>query len=118
MTEETTGIVSFDDWQKLDLRVGKIVEVEDIEGADKLYKLTLDVGNEIGKRIVCAGIKEFYSKKELKNKLCVVFVNLQPKKMRGVESQGMILAADREEEEGKVILLVPEKDIELGSKIR
>ena len=62
------GVVSFNDWQKLDLRVGKILKAEEIEGADKLYKLSLDCGREIGKRIVCAGIKQFYSSKELKGK--------------------------------------------------
>jgi len=60
--------ISFQDWQKIDLRVGKILEVEDVEGADKLYKLIVDVGKEIGKRTICAGIKQRYSKKELKGK--------------------------------------------------
>ncbi len=109
------GIVSFEDWQKLDLRVGKILEVEDIEGADKLYKFLVDVGDE--KRIICAGIKEFYSKEELKNKKVIVFTNLAFRKMRGVESQGMILAACNEDE-SKVILVTPEKDIEVGCRVR
>ena len=62
------NIVSFEDWSKLDLRVGKIIEVEDIESADKLYKLVIDVGSEIGKRTVCAGLKPYFSKEDLKNK--------------------------------------------------
>ena len=61
------GILEFSDWQKLNLRVAQIKKVEDIEGADKLYKLTLDVGKAIGERIICAGIKEYYSKEELKD---------------------------------------------------
>ncbi len=104
--------INFEDWSKLDLRVGKILKVEDIEGADKLYKLEVDIGSE--KRTLAAGIKEFYSKEELQGKKCVIFVNLEPKKLRGIESKGMILAAD---EDGKPTLIVPEKDVEVGSKV-
>ncbi len=111
----TEGIVEFGDWEKLDLRVAEIKEVEEIEGADKLYKLTLDVG-EIGERIVCAGIKEYYSKEELNGKKIIYFSNLKPRVMRGVESQGMLLAASTEGHE-KVVLITPEKDIELGSRV-
>ena len=108
------GIVSFDDWSKLDLRVGKILKIEDIEGADKLYKLSVDIGEK--KIILCAGIKEFYSKEELKNKKIIVFTNLTPRKLRGIESQGMLLAAVSENH-SKVVLISPEKDIEVGSRI-
>ena len=111
------GIVDFSDWEKLELRVAQIKQVEDIEGADKLWKLTLDVGEEVGERVVCAGIKEHYSKEELEGKKIVLFVNLAPRKLRGIESQGMVLAAVNEDE-SKVILISPEKDVEVGSKIR
>jgi methionyl-tRNA synthetase len=111
------GIISFNDWEKIDLRVGQIKSVEDIEGADKLYKLSIDLGKEIGKRTVCAGLKHHYSKEELKNKKVILFVNLAPRKLKGIESQGMLLAAVNKDE-SKVILLAPEKDIEVGSKIR
>jgi methionyl-tRNA synthetase len=110
------GIVSFEDWEKIDLRVAKILKIEDIEGADKLYKLTLDLGSEVGKRIICAGIKQHYSKEELKDKKIIVFVNLTPRKMRGIESQGMLLAAVNEDH-SKVVLISPEKDIKVGAKI-
>jgi len=110
-------IINFSDWEKLDLRVGKIIKVEDIEGADNLYKLTVDLGNKIGKRIVCAGLKNHYSKDELKGKKIILFTNLAPRKLKGIESQGMILAAVNGEED-KVILLAPESDIEVGSKVR
>lgn len=109
--------IPFSDWEKIDLRVAKIVKVEDIEGADKLYKINLDAGKEIGKRIVCAGLKPYYSKEELKGKKVILFANLEPRKLKGIESQGMLLAADNPEN-GKVFLLAPEKDIEVGSKIR
>ncbi|GAG44958.1 unnamed protein product [marine sediment metagenome] len=110
------GIVSFEDWSKLDLRVGQIVEVEEIEGADKLYKLTVDIGLEVEKRTICAGIKEYYSKEELKSKKIIVFVNLAPRVMRGIESQGMLLAAVNEDE-SEVVLVCPEKDIENGCRV-
>lgn len=110
------GIIDFSDWEKIDLRVGQIIEVEDIEGADKLYKLTLDVG-EIGERVVCAGIKQYYSKDELKGKKIILFTNLAPRKMKGIESQGMILAAVNGDE-SEIVLISPESDIEVGSKVR
>ena len=113
MTEE---IVSFDDWQKLDLRVAEVLEVEEIEGADLLYKITVDLGKEIGERIICAGIKKYYSQEELKGKKIIVFVNLAPRKMRGVESQGMLLAAGSKEDD-KVSLLTPDKDISNGVRV-
>jgi methionine--tRNA ligase beta chain len=109
--------VNFSDWEKLDLRVGKIIEVEDIEGADKLWKLKVDLGEELGERTVCAGIKQHYSKKELKGKKIILFANLAPRKLKGIESQGMILAAVSDDE-SKVIVLSPEKDIDVGSKVR
>ena len=117
MTEGIANIVNFNDWNKIDLRVAQIKKVEEIEGADKLWKLTLDVGKEIGKRIVCAGIKEYYSSEELKGKKIILFVNLEPRVMRGIKSEGMLLASVNEDE-SKVILISPEKDIEVGSKVR
>ncbi len=111
-----TDIVNFSDWEKIDLRVAQIKNVEEIEGADKLYKLTLDIG-ELGERTVCAGIKQHYTKKELKGKKIIVFANLTPRKLKGIESQGMVLAAVNDEE-GKVILLSPEKDIDVGNRVR
>lgn len=130
----TEGVVEFNDWEKLDLRVAEIKEVEEIEGADKLYKLILDVG-ELGERVICAGIKEYYSKEDLKGKKIIYFANLKPRKMRGVESQGMLLAASKFSKDGEgseqaqassaknierekeVVLISPEKDIEVGSRV-
>jgi methionyl-tRNA synthetase len=113
----TEGIIEFSEWSKLDLRAGQIVEAEDIEGADKLYKIVIDVGSEIGKRTVCAGLKQYYSREELVNKKVILFVNLAPRKMKGIESQGMILAAVSEDE-SEVRLLQPDGEIENGSRIR
>ena len=110
------GIVEFSNWQKIELRVAQIKNVEDIPGADKLYKLTVNIGEELGERVICAGIKEYYTKKELKDKKIVVFVNLKPRLMKGIESQGMLLAAVSEDH-SKVVLISPEKDIENGCRI-
>lgn len=111
----STSDVKFEDWEKLDLRTAKILKIEDIEGADKLYKLTLDVG-ELGERVICAGIKEHYSKDELKDRMIVYFSNLKPRKMRGIESQGMLLAAVSKDHK-KVLLLNPGEDAEPGMNV-
>ena len=109
------GIVSFSDWQKLDLRVAQIKSVEDIEGADKLYKFSVDVG-ELGERTIVAGLKPYYKKEELEGRKVILFVNLAPRTLRGIESQGMMLAATSEGHE-KVRLLQPDGEIEVGSKV-
>ena len=106
--------VKFSEWQKLDLRAGKILEVENIEGADKLYKLKIDLGKE--KRTLVAGLKPYYKPEKLMGKSCIVFTNLEPKTLKGVESQGMVLAAVSEDE-SKVRLLQPDEDIGVGSKV-
>jgi methionyl-tRNA synthetase len=107
--------INFSDWEKLDLRVGEIIKVEEIKDADKLYKLRVDIGEEI--RVVCAGIKEYYSRDELKGKKIIFLANLAPRKLKGIESQGMILAAVNKNE-SEVVLISPESDIEIGAKIR
>ncbi|MGA2130561.1 MAG: methionine--tRNA ligase subunit beta [Candidatus Pacearchaeota archaeon] len=116
MAEEKETI-KFSDWQKLDIRVGKILKAEEVEGADKLYKLSIDLGKELGKRTLVAGIKQHYAKEELKGKSIIVFTNLEPRKIKGIESQGMVLAAVSGDEKD-VFLLQPEKKIEEGSKVR
>ncbi len=113
--EGVANIVDFAHWDKIDLRVAKIEKAEDIEGADKLYKLSISLGSE--KRTICAGLKKFYSKNELEGKKCIVIANLAPRVMKGVVSQGMILAAVSEDD-SQVVILVPEKDIKEGSKVR
>jgi len=113
--EGIMNTIDFKDWEKIDLRVGKIEKVEDIKDADKLYKLQVNLGSE--SKTVCAGIKKYYSKEQLEGKKVIIFVNLSPRKMKGIESQGMILAAVSEDE-SQVVLIHPEKDIKEGSKIR
>ncbi len=112
---EGVGQANFEDWEKLDLRVAKIENAEDIKGADKLYKLSLNVG-ELGERTICAGIKEFYKKEDLIGKKIIYFSNLKPRKMRGIESQGMLLAASNKDHT-KIVIISPEGDIEEGSVV-
>jgi len=107
--------ITFEDFKKPDLRVGKVVKAENIEGADTLMRLTVDLG-ELGKRIILSGIKKWYTPKDLKGKLFIFVVNLESKKMMGEESQGMILAA--EDESGKnCVLLTPVTKIAPGTKV-
>ncbi|WP_042698873.1 methionine--tRNA ligase [Thermococcus sp. PK] len=105
--------VKFDDFAKIDIRIGKIISVEDHPNADKLYVVKVDLGDEV--RQLVAGLKAYYKKEELLNKYVAVITNLEPKKLRGVESQGMLLAADDGE---NVALLTPEKEVKLGAKVR
>jgi len=105
--------INYEDFEKLDLRVAEIKEAEEIDGADKLYKLTLDDGTE-EPRTICAGIKQHYTAEELKGKKIIIIANLAPRKLRGIESQGMLLAASTDDHK-EVILLTPNKDIVPGS---
>ena len=105
--------ITFDDFMKLDLRVAEIKACEDVPGADKLYKLTIDLGEE---RTIVAGIKLYYTKEELVGKKIAVVVNLEPRKLRGIESHGMLLAASTEDK-SSVVLLTLDRDITNGSKI-
>ena len=104
--------ISYEDFAKLDLRTAVIKKVEEIEGADKLYKLTLELESE--KRIIAAGIKQFYKKEELIGKTIIIIANLEPKKLKNIVSEGMLLAADNN---GKPILLTTSEDCDSGKKI-
>ena len=106
--------VSFNEWLNIDLRAGEILDVEEITGADKLYKLKVDLGTET--RILVAGLRQHYTKEELNGKRCVVFTNLESKKLKGIESHGMILAASNEDH-SQVKLIQPDGAIALGAKI-
>ncbi len=86
-----TAEITIDEFQKVDLRVARIVKAESVEGADKLLQLTLDLGEET--REVFAGIKAAYSPEELEGRLVIAVANLEPRKMRFGVSQGMVLAA-------------------------
>jgi methionyl-tRNA synthetase len=106
--------ISFDDFTKMDIRLGTILNAEKVEKADKLLKLLVDTG--IDKRTIVSGIAEHYQPSEVIGKTVQVLLNLAPRKIRGIESQGMILMA--EDNEGKLSFMVPEKAFEAGSGIR
>lgn len=100
----------------LDLRVGRIVDVEDHPGARKpMYKLVIDLGPEIGRRQIVAGIKGSYSREDLLGKSVVCIANLDPKIIAGIESQGMLLAAG--ESDTGISMLVPDKEMPAGSRV-
>ena len=105
--------ITFDGFQKLDLRVGKIIEATQVPDSKKLIKLLVDFGCE--KRQAIAGLLKYYKPEELVGKKCVFLLNLQRRMLAGLESQCMILAA--EDEAGNVVVLQPEKDIGEGSRI-
>ncbi len=105
--------ISYEEFAKLDIRVAKVVKAEEVEGSKKLIKLELDVG-ELGKRQILAGLKQWYKPEDLEGKLIIILANLKPKKMMGMESQGMLLAAEKDRD---VVILVPEKPIEPGAKV-
>ena len=107
-------MIKFSDWEKLDIRTAEILEVEDIENADKLFKLKIDLGAET--RTLVAGLKGYYTKEELEGKRCIVFMNLEPRKIKGIESQGMILAASNDDN-SEVKLLQTDGVVPLGSKV-
>jgi len=85
-------MATFDDFTKIELRVGKIMECEPVEGASKLYKISVRLGEET--RTILSGIAQFYSPDELLGKKIIVVANLEPKTIRGIESKGMLLAAE------------------------
>jgi methionyl-tRNA synthetase len=106
--------IQFDDFAKLELRIGTITIAEKVEKADKLLKLQVDLGHET--RTIVSGIAQHFKPEELINKQVIVVVNLAPRKMRGIESQGMILSA--EQPDGKLILVNPDTLTENGSEVR
>lgn len=105
---------SFDDFTKMDIRLGKILEAEKVKKADKLLKILVDTG--IDKRTIVSGIAMHYSPEEVVGKTVSVLMNLAPRKIRGVESKGMILMA--EDAEGNLSFISPEKNFEAGGEIR
>lgn len=105
--------VTYEQFAQLDLRIATVQSAERVPDATKLLKLTVDLGTET--RTILAGIAEMYEPEELVGKQIVMIVNLQPRKIRGIESQGMLLAADVD---GQAILLQPETEVPAGSRVR
>lgn len=107
--------ISFKEFQRLDLRVAKIKEAKNHPNADKLLILTVDLGED-GERQLVAGIKEAYPLETLEGMQIVIITNLEPAIIRGIESRGMLLAA--EGEDGKPVLIVPHEKTLINAKIR
>lgn len=106
--------ISFKEFQRLDMRVGKVVEAKQIANSRNLIRMIVDFGVE--KRQSVAGLLQYYRPEELVDKKFAFLLNLERRKFMGVESQCMILAA--EDDKGSVILMKPERDVEVGSRIR
>jgi methionyl-tRNA synthetase len=114
MEENTTNIIGIEDFAKVQLKVGRVLEAEPVDGSDKLLKLQVIIGQE--KRQIVAGIRANYTPEDLIGRQVVVVVNLKPAKLRGVESQGMLLAAT--DENGGAILLQPDREAPEGTQVR
>ncbi len=106
-------MISFDEFKRLDLRIGKITKVESVAGADKLLRLEVDIGSET--RQLVAGIAERYAADALIGREIVMVTNLEPRVLKGVESQGMLLAADAS---GEPVLLSPDREVPPGSAVK
>jgi methionine--tRNA ligase beta chain len=106
-------MISFDDFMKLDIRIGTVRTAEKVQGTDKLIRLEIDLGDET--RQVVAGMAHTYAPQEFIGRQVPILVNLEPRKLRGIESQGMILAADVD---GKPVMLIPDREVPAGSAVR
>ncbi|MFQ6085977.1 MAG: hypothetical protein ACE5OY_06920 [Candidatus Bathyarchaeia archaeon] len=108
------GTVSFQDFMKLDLRIGRIAKVEQVPKAMSLFRMEVDLGGGVTKQSL-AGLVGHYSIDELVGRKIVFLANLEPKRMMGYVSEGMLLAA---EFDNKVVLVTPDRDVPEGAKVR
>lgn len=121
-------MISLEEFKKIDIRIGKILKAEKIEGSDKLLRLEVDLGDPstdstgspqagsgLGIRQIVAGIAAFYNPENLIGREIPVLVNLEPRMLRGFESQGMLLAADSN---GEPVLFSPDREIPPGSAVK
>lgn len=106
-------MATFDDFLRLELKTARILDAEKVEGADKLLKLNIDLGGE--KRQLVAGIASSYGPEDLEGKTIIVIANLEPRKIKGIESQGMLLAA---EVDGEPVLLTTDKEAPEGCRVK
>ena len=106
--------IEFDDFMKLDIRVGKVLECTKVPKADKLLQFRIDDG--LGGRTIVSGIAKHYAPEELVGKNVCFIANLAPRKLRGIESQGMILSA--EDADGRLVVITPADDVKPGSEVK
>lgn len=114
MINNMKEIISYDDFAKLDIRIGTIIAVERVPDTDKLLKCTIDFG-ELGERTIVSGIAEWKKPEDMIGKQCPYITNLAPKMLRGVESSGMLLALS---DESGVALLHPERAVSPGTSLK
>lgn len=107
-------MISFEEFKKIDLRVAKVITAERVKESEKLLKLQIDLGEE--QRQIIAGIAQFYQPKDLIGREIIVVVNLKPRVIFNLKSQGMLLAAE-DEKQKKPVLLMPDKEVPPGTKI-
>ena len=108
--------ISIEDFSKMDLRIARIVDAQHVEGAEKLLKLTLDIGSE--QRTVFAGIKSAYDPEKLKGRLTIMVANLAPRKMKFGLSEGMVLAASDPNSAGGLFILSPDEGAKPGMRVK
>lgn len=109
------GQITFDEWKKIEMKVGKIIKVEAVPRTEKMYKLQVDIGS--GKTVqIVSSLRPYYTEEELKDQKIIVLANLKPTKFAGEISEGMLLCAEKEDA-SKCVLLTVQKDIETGTQI-
>lgn len=113
-SKEHHAMISIDDFAKIELRAGTILTAESVQGATKILKLTIDIGER--QITTASGIAQHYRPEDLVGRRVVVVANLQPATIRGIESQGMILAASQEGH--KTVLVAPSEDIPNGARVK
>ena len=112
----TESLIDIEDFAKIDLRVGRVVKAERVPHSKKLLKLIVDIGGGETRQVL-AGLAKWYSPEDLEGKTVIVVVNLKPKRMAGLVSQGMILAAPCDEKEGKPVILTVEREVKPGARV-
>ena len=108
--------ISYADFAKVEFRIGEIIEAKNVEESEKLIRMIVDFGPELGKKVVYSGIRHWYDPDDLLNKKTIFIVNMMPKKIMGEESGAMIFAAE-DEASDKLSILILEKDLPLGTKV-
>jgi len=109
-------LITYDDFAKVEFRVGEILEAKAVEKSEKLIRMVVDFGEDFGKKIVFSGIRKWYEPLQLLNVKTVFIVNMPPKKIMGEESQAMIFAAE-DETDNKISILLLETEIKNGSRV-
>lgn len=108
-------MITIDDFEKVDIRMGKVIAADRVEGSEKLIRYDVNFGEELGTRQILSGIAKWYTPEDLVGKTLPFIVNLEPRSMMGLESQGMLVATDAGD---AAVLLLPEKQVPAGAKIR